>query len=667
MSTVTAVPPDCEIPDTWFFDQDVNTWSSFVYVAVGLGISSLVIRRGYSRWFHLLGLAAAVEGIGSVLFHGGSTRGGQFVHDVGIFWMAGFIASWQFARLLTGSDAQTRGRAVGAGVAIVLALTVPAWWISSDSTNIVVAVLVAAILGSELLARRRGLGGIWSAALVGSTLLAGITWGLGHSDSPLCAPESPLQPHAVWHVLSALVVLAWFDRALEVDDRMSAPRLYRRAIDRIFGFVARGVVRTFHRSVETMGRTLPSDRPVLIVANHGNGFVDPVVVAAAIGRLPRFLAKAALWKVPVARPFLGLAGALPVYRRSDGDDVTKNRSVFAAAHDELSRCATVAIFPEGTTGDRAHLDRVKSGAARIALGAISDAPDLVIVPIGLAFETRYETRSRVVVEFGEPIDVAPHHHHPSDGAEPDHDDVRELTDVITRALEGVSPQFHTVEDRDTFRATARIASAAETGRATESFAAAERVARRLGRASDDDRRRVRDVFDEYARRLTAAQLVDRDVAARRAPLWRIVASTVALLVGGSFVLSATLVHLPALIVVVAATSAVHATATKGTVRALVGLVAGLATWLIAGVVVADGWAALVAAAVFAASGVIALLVWSPLLVALRTLQGRLRCLARGSGLDELFDARNELAATVDEVLRHEQAERPSTNDETVSR
>ena len=77
--------------------------------------------------------------------------------------------------------------------------------------------------------------------------------------------------------------------------------------------------------------------PCSIVANHGNGFVDPVVVAAVLGRLPRFLAKAALWNVVVARPFLGLAGVLPVYRSGDGDTVSNNASVFAACHRELAR------------------------------------------------------------------------------------------------------------------------------------------------------------------------------------------------------------------------------------------------------------------------------------------------------------------------------------------
>ena len=174
-----------------------------------------------------------------------------------------------------------------------------------------------------------------------------------------------------------------------------APRLWHGATDRVLGLLTKTLTQAFYRSVEVTGRKrIPADRPVLVVANHGNGFVDPIVVASVLGRLPRFLAKAALWKVIVARPFLALAGVLPVYRRSDGDRPGDNRAMFEACHQELAGGAMVAIFPEGTTGDRGGLDRVRTGAARIALGAVPTAPALVVVPIGLAFESRIETRTR---------------------------------------------------------------------------------------------------------------------------------------------------------------------------------------------------------------------------------------------------------------------------------
>jgi 1-acyl-sn-glycerol-3-phosphate acyltransferase len=122
-----------------------------------------------------------------------------------------------------------------------------------------------------------------------------------------------------------------------VTMRDDPPRLWRRATDRCIGLLATVLTHAFHRSVDVVGRDrIPAGRPQLVVANHGNGFVDPIVVAAVLRRLPRFMSKAALWKVPVARPFLGLAGVLPVYRSADGDRPGDNRSVFAECHRELA-------------------------------------------------------------------------------------------------------------------------------------------------------------------------------------------------------------------------------------------------------------------------------------------------------------------------------------------
>ena len=251
---------------------------------------------------------------------------------------------------------------------------------------------------------------------------------------------------------------------------------------------------------------------MLVVANHGNGFVDPVVVAAVLGRLPRFLAKAALWKVVIARPFLGLAGVLPVYRSADGDRASNNTSVFEACHRELAQGATVAIFPEGTTGDRAGLDRVKSGAARIALGALPTAPDVVIVPIGMAYESKVETRSRVAVMFGEPIQVVDFVGRGlgPDG-EPHHDDAQALTDRITASLQAVSPGFADVEEREVLRAAARIERSDDRHR---SFADTEIVARRLATAPAEARQAIVERVS-HLRDTTAARSASPTISSAR--------------------------------------------------------------------------------------------------------------------------------------------------------
>jgi 1-acyl-sn-glycerol-3-phosphate acyltransferase len=421
--------------------------------------------------------------------------------------------------------------------------------------------------------------------------------------------------------------------------------MFRRFTDRTIGILASGLVLGFHRSVDVAWRErFPSDRPVLVVANHGNGFVDPVVVAAVLGHLPRFLAKAALWNVVIARPFLGLAGVLPVFRSADGDRASNNASVFEACHRELAQGATVAIFPEGTTGDRGGLDRVKSGAARIALGAVPTAPDVVIVPIGMAYESKVETRTRVAVMFGEPIPVVDFVGRGlgPDG-EPHHDDARALTDRITASLQAVSPGFADVEEREVLRAAARIEGSDDHH---PSFADTEIVARRLATAPADARHAIVDAYRTFATRLQLAGITDDQLRPERVSPARVALSVFALLFGGSIVVAATLIHLPAILVITIGTGLVRSTATKGTVRLLLGLVTMLLTWTIAGAWLGDDWSAVGYSVVAAVGGIIALVVWAPLLRQYRVLVGMLRVRDRAGLLDAIFEARSHLVALV---------------------
>lgn len=72
----------------------------------------------------------------------------------------------------------------------------------------------------------------------------------------------------------------------------------RSTIDRFVAVVARLIARGLFRSVEVVGFDRLPEGPRLIVANHFNGFVDPVVLTGAYGRLPRFIAKGTLWRTP---------------------------------------------------------------------------------------------------------------------------------------------------------------------------------------------------------------------------------------------------------------------------------------------------------------------------------------------------------------------------------
>lgn len=644
MSEATS---DCELRDDWLLEQDVNAWSSLAYVAAGLVLAWEVRRARLPRAVYGLAAISVAEGFGSLLYHGAASDFGQFLHDVPLIGALAFVAGWHVGRLRDRAD---RGSLVGLAVGLVVSSAV--WALAPGATNIAVGVTVAVIVVASVLARRRSMKAVWSWPLLGLGAVAIGMWALGTPDSPACRAESWLQPHGLWHALTAIVALAWVDRAYAAADPDRAPRLFRRFTDRTIGLIARGLVLAFHRSVDVRWRDrMPRDRPVLIVANHGNGFVDPVVVAAVLGRLPRFLAKAALWNVVAARPLLWLAGVLPVYRSADGDRSSNNASVFDACHHELAQGATVAIFPEGTTGDRAGLDRVKSGAARIALGSLPTSPNLVIVPIGMAFESTVETRSRAVVMFGEPIAVAdfagvglgP------DG-EPDRADAAALTTRITDALERVSPQFADLDEREILRAAAREECSDATGHVDASFGASEVVARQLAAASPAARQRVIAAYRDFATRLQLLGIESRQLRPDRVSLGRLVLSAIVLLVAGSLLVTVTAIHLPAIFVVVVGTGLVKSTATKGTVRIMLGLATLLITWIVMGMWFGDGWSAVAAGIAVAVGGGVALVVWPPVVRQTVSLLGRIRLRDRIGLVPPVIEARSTLVKSVREGI-----------------
>ncbi len=185
----------------------------------------------------------------------------------------------------------------------------------------------------------------------------------------------------------------------------------RASLDRAVGLLSRAVARVFFRQVEVFdAERVPRGHPLVVVANHENNIVDPLLLAGFLDLRPRFLAKSTLWSHPVVAPLLLLAGALPVYRRQDpGSRMARNVDTFARCHAELSRGAAVALFPEGTSHNRPHRLPLKTGAARIALEAeVRHGPlGLRILPVGLVYEDKSRFRSRVIVQVGPPLDPTP--------------------------------------------------------------------------------------------------------------------------------------------------------------------------------------------------------------------------------------------------------------------
>jgi 1-acyl-sn-glycerol-3-phosphate acyltransferase len=227
-------------------------------------------------------------------------------------------------------------------------------------------------------------------------------------------------------------------------------------LDAAMARLARLLLGLFFRDVEVVGRErIPRGVPLLIVANHVNSLIDPILVMGYVGVRPRILAKSTLWRHPVVAPLLMLAGAVPVFRHQDDADVSRNLDTFGRCRETLAAGGTVLLFPEGRSHNQPHQLPLKTGAARIALEteARHGPRGLQVVPVGLTYEAKDRFGSRVLVFVGDPIAVAPfveaYRTHARTA-------VRELTARMADELEAVTVSHGTWEEARLVDRAARV-------------------------------------------------------------------------------------------------------------------------------------------------------------------------------------------------------------------
>ena len=224
------------------------------------------------------------------------------------------------------------------------------------------------------------------------------------------------------------------------------------------------MLRIFFRRIEVSGlEQVPPRGPVIFVLNHPSGLIDPAFMLCLAPRRVSFLAKAPLFRMPVIGFFCRAFEAIPVHRRQDaGSDPSQNRETFDATRAVLARGGAIAIFPEGTSHSDPKLRPLKTGAARIALGAAAALPGAVpiqIVPAGLYYRAKRVFRSAALLHFGDPFAVDTVRLEP--GEEPPLGPVRELTTRIERALAAVTLQAEEGEAHALVDRAQRIVSAAD--------------------------------------------------------------------------------------------------------------------------------------------------------------------------------------------------------------
>jgi 1-acyl-sn-glycerol-3-phosphate acyltransferase len=181
---------------------------------------------------------------------------------------------------------------------------------------------------------------------------------------------------------------------------------------------------------------LPTGHGFVACSNHLT-YVDPLTLAHFLfdnGCPPRFLAKQAVFELPVVGRIVAGAGQIPV-KRGSGDAARSLEAAMAAVR--VGEC--VVVYPEGTLSRDPDLWPMtgKTGAARIAL--TTGAPVVPIAQWGAQdLLEPYGKRLHVFrhplvrVWAGPPVDLSPWQGRPLDAAV-----LAEATEAILAAITGL--------------------------------------------------------------------------------------------------------------------------------------------------------------------------------------------------------------------------------------
>jgi 1-acyl-sn-glycerol-3-phosphate acyltransferase len=155
---------------------------------------------------------------------------------------------------------------------------------------------------------------------------------------------------------------------------------------------------------------IPKNKKVILISNHQNALLDPLIGCIYSTRQLHWLTRADVFKIPAVAKILAKFNMLPVYRERDKVPgiIDKNEHIFRECHTRIDAGAMISLFPEGTHRGKKHIFQLKKGIGRLAFGAIDsgiDPKDILIMPMGLDYSDFFHYHPEVVVNFGRPFPI----------------------------------------------------------------------------------------------------------------------------------------------------------------------------------------------------------------------------------------------------------------------
>lgn len=212
-------------------------------------------------------------------------------------------------------------------------------------------------------------------------------------------------------------------------------------------FIVLVAIRLFFKSIRLKNLDkIPKKGALILAANHPSTFLDPLVGALFIPRKIHFLANGGIYKIPIIAWVLKQLYTIPIYRQQDSRAAShQNEDSFRACFELLERKGAIIIFPEGTSENERKLRKIKTGTARIALGAAAKNNfDLAVsvVCVGINYTNPRKFQSRLMVSFQAPISLEKYKESYAN------DSVKAVQDLTNEIREGLESMIVITETKE---------------------------------------------------------------------------------------------------------------------------------------------------------------------------------------------------------------------------
>lgn len=179
----------------------------------------------------------------------------------------------------------------------------------------------------------------------------------------------------------------------------------------IFRFILVFGLRLFHKKFRVVGyeNLKGSEIPTIVVGNHQNALLDPILCCSVITQQLHWLTRSDVFKAGTVSFLLKKVNMLPVYREKDNvaDIRDRNEAIFQECYKRLNRGNWISLFPEGThKGKKALNTPLKKGIGRLIIGTFEANPNLQqirILPLGLEYSEFFEKDGDFMLRIGTPI------------------------------------------------------------------------------------------------------------------------------------------------------------------------------------------------------------------------------------------------------------------------